>query len=388
MVLNNRTNEKTLDTIIDEMTTVVEKSKDEIFHISEESIEELNYLQQELEETKMMVKDYIKRGDLLEKEVKKSRKKLLLVSKEFNIYSEGDIREAYEKTHALQTELVITRQEEKILREKRDELERRIVRLKRTIEHATNLGRKVSVILTYLHNDFSQVNEALKTAKEKQQFGLKIIEAQEMERKRLSREIHDGPAQMLANILIRSEIVDLAFREGNVENALQEVKSIRKNIRSSLQEVRRIIYDLRPMTLDDLGLFPTIRKHVQTMEEYSGIEIDFTLLGEEKRLVPNYEVAIFRLVQEALQNAITHANATFIKVVIEVIPNKITIVIRDNGVGFDLEKIQDKENSFGLIGMKERVEILEGELVIDSASGEGTVIRIIVPYGVDYLREK
>src|SRR5699024_6466135 len=148
----------------------------------------------------------------------------------------------------------------KVLRQKRDELERRIMRLSTTIEYANNLGRKVSVILTYLYDDFSQVQEALKTAKEKQQFGLKIIEAQEVERKRLSREIHDGPAQMLANILLRSEIVDLAFREGNVEDALKEVRSIRTNIRTSLQEVRRIIYDLRPMALDDLGLFPTIRK--------------------------------------------------------------------------------------------------------------------------------
>lgn len=381
MVLNNRTNEKTLDTIIDEMTTVVEKSKDEIFHISEESIEELNYLQQELEETKMMVKDYIKRGDLLEKEVKKSRKKLLLVSKEFNIYSEGDIREAYEKTHALQTELVITRQEEKILREKRDELERRIVRLKRTIEHATNLGRKVSVILTYLHNDFSQVNEALKTAKEKQQFGLKIIEAQEMERKRLSREIHDGPAQMLANILIRSEIVDLAFRDGNVEQALKEVKSIRGNIRCSLQEVRRIIYDLRPMALDDLGLIPTIKKHITTMSDYNDIDIDFVLFGDERRLDSSYEVAIFRLVQEALQNAINHAEATFIKVMLEILPDQITVAIKDNGIGFDPEV--KKKDSFGLIGMKERVEILEGHLSIDSNIGQGTTIKIIVPYDMD-----
>src|SRR5690625_6263279 len=92
-----------------------------------------------------------------------------------------------------------------------------------------------------------------KMVKKKQTNGPKIIETQENERKRLSREIHDGPAQMLANILIRSEFVDLSFREGNLDNALQEMKSIRENIRSSLYEVRRIIYDLRPMALDDLG---------------------------------------------------------------------------------------------------------------------------------------
>src|SRR5690625_673470 len=265
MVLENKTDDKTLDKIIDEMTNVVEKSKDEIFHISEEAMEEHTHLLHELEKTKELVKEYIIKGDRLEKEVQRSRKKLSTVSRDFNRYSESDIRHVYEKTHSLQTDLAIMRQEEKALRQRRDDLERRVMRLRRTIDHANNLGRKVSVVLSYLHEDFSQVNEALKTAKEKQQFGLKIIEAQETERKRLSREIHDGPAQMLANILIRSEIVDLAFREGKIEHALDEVKSIRENIRSSLHEVRRIIYDLRPMALDDLGLFPTIRKHVLTM---------------------------------------------------------------------------------------------------------------------------
>ncbi len=383
MVLDNKMDKKTLDAIIDEMTNVVEKSKDEIFHISEEAMDEHSHLLQELEETKELVKEYIQKGDELEKEVRKSRKKLSMVSREFNRYSESDIRNVYEQTHSLQTELAIMRQEEKALRERRDDLERRIMRLRRTIEHANNLGRKVSVVLTYLHDDFSHVNEALKTATEKQQFGLKIIEAQETERKRLSREIHDGPAQMLANILIRSEIVDLAFREGNVDHALGEVKSIRENIRSSLQEVRRIIYDLRPMALDDLGLFPTIRKHVKTMADYSGIDIELILLGEERRLEANYEVAIFRLMQEALQNAINHSEAESIKVLIESRKDQITVVIKDDGIGFDKCVKEVKKNSFGLIGMRERVDILEGELVINTKKGEGTTVKIKIPYNID-----
>lgn len=378
MVLDSRLDEKTLDTIIDEMTSVVEKSQDEIFHISEEAFEEHSHLERELEETRLLVKDYIKRGDQLEIEVRKSRKKLSIVSREFNRYTENDIHTVYEETHALQTDLAIIRQEERIFRQKRDELERRILRLKKTIEHASNLGRKVSAVLTYLTDDFSQVTEALKTAKEKQQFGFKIIEAQEVERKRLSREIHDGPAQMLANILIRSEIVDLAFREGNVEQALKEVKDIRGNIRTSLKEVRRIIYDLRPMALDDLGLIPTVKKHITTMSEYSNINIDLILLGDERRLDSNYEVAIFRLVQEALQNAINHAQAKTIKVTIEILPDLITVIIRDDGIGFD--QANTKSDSFGLIGMKERVEILDGKLLIESTQGKGTVVKVIVPY--------
>lgn len=375
--------EKTLDKIIEEMTTAVEKSKEEIFHISEETREELAELEKELVETKFLVKEQIRKGDELERQVKIFRKKLATVSREFNRYSEGDIREVYEQTHALQTELILVQQEEIALRKKRNEIEQRIVRLRRTIEHATNLGRKVSVVLTYLHDDFSQVNEVIKSAQEKQQIGLKIIEAQEVERKRISRDIHDGPAQMLANILIRSEIIDLSFRDGDIDNALKEIKSIRENIRSSLKEVRRIIYDLRPMALDDLGLFPTVKKHVQTMSEYHNIDISLNLLGDEKRLEASYEIAIFRLVQEALQNAIKHADATRINVALETLPDQITIIVRDNGKGFDPEALPQNDHSFGLVGMKERVETLDGELIIDSKVGKGTRVNIVIPYNPD-----
>lgn len=378
MTIEKNVNKKTLDGIIDEMTSVVEKSKDEIFHINEEALRERTQLQRELEDTRIKVKEYVRRVDELNKQVREFKQRLSIVSREFKVYTEDDIREVYNQTHVLQTRLAITEKEEKILRQKRDELERRIIRLSSTIEHANNLGRKVSVVLTYLYDDFSHVQEALRTAKEKQQFGLKIIEAQEVERKRLSREIHDGPAQMLANILIRSEIVDLAFREGDVDQALLEMKSIRSNIRSSLQEVRRIIYDLRPMALDDLGLFPTIKKHITTMSEYHDIEIKLTLLGDERRLEPNYEVAIFRLVQEALQNAIKHAEANLIQVSIEIMPSQINVLIKDDGIGF--EQNEDNQDSFGLVGMKERVELLDGRLMIDSKVGKGTVIRIVLPY--------
>lgn len=378
MTIEGNVNKGTLDGIIDEMTNVVEKSKDEIFHINEQALRERTQLQRELEETRIKVKKYMVYVDDLHKEVKTFKHRLSVVSREFNVYTEEDIREVYGQTHALQTELAIAEKEEKMLRLTRDELERRIIRLSSTVEHANNLGRKVSVILTYLYDDFTQVQEALQTAKQKQEFALKIIEAQEVERKRLSREIHDGPAQMLANILIRSEIVDLAFREGDVEQALDEMKSVRTNIRTSLQEVRRIIYDLRPMALDDLGLFPTIKKHIRTMSEHNDIEIDLSLLGDERRLESNYEVAIFRLVQEAIQNAINHAEADLIRVIIEIMPKQINVLVKDDGIGF--EKCEEKAESFGLIGMRERVELLDGKLVIASEKGKGTVIRINLPY--------
>ncbi|SHF89419.1 sensor histidine kinase [Ornithinibacillus halophilus] len=373
-----KTKEKDLDYILDEMVDVVENSKDEIFHISEEARSEHEMLSRELEETRSQVIQYIESGDQLEQNVAYSRRRLSEVSKYFDRYSEDEIREVYETTHALQTKLAMVRQEEKRLRDKRDELERRLISLHQTIERAEGLANKISVILTYITDDFRQVNELLNEAKEKQEFSLKIIEAQEEERKRISREIHDGPAQMLANILLRSELVDRTFREGSTEEALQEIKSVRRMVRSSLYEVRRIIYDLRPMALDDLGLIPTIKKYVATTADYNNVKIDFQAIGEDKRLKQQYEIAFFRLVQEALQNAIKHANATLIQVKIEICSSNLTLVVKDNGQGFDPKIRRDK--SFGIMGMRERVEMFDGEININSKIGSGTTIIVSVPY--------
>src|SRR5690625_4233146 len=370
---------KMLDNIIKKMTEVVEQSQEEILEISEQTEKEYMSIQEELVHIKILVKQHIEKSDYLEKKVRASRKQLSEVSKQFGKHNENEIKRVYDETHALQTELIIVQQEEQALRQKRDDLERRLVQLEKTIEHADSLGQKVSVIASFLQDDFEEVNEYLKSAHEKQQIGLKIIEAQEQERKRISREIHDGPAQSLANILLRSEIVELSLRNKNIDEALYEMQSFRKNIQQSLQEVRRIIYDLRPMTLDDLGLFPTIKKHVSTLSTFNDIEIQRAWHGQEKRLTPQYEVALFRLIQEGLQNAIKHADASLIKVLLEVHKDKISLVIKDDGDGFNQEE-GEKVGNDGVIGRKERVDLLDGELKIDSEINKGTTIKVVIPY--------
>ncbi|WP_085991338.1 sensor histidine kinase [Oceanobacillus senegalensis] len=370
--------EKALDHVINEMINVVDHSKDEVFNISEGARSEYERLLVELKETKEKVIKHIENGDKLDQKVRFSRQRLAEVSKYFDRYSEEEIRQVYENTHKMQTKLAILRQEEKILRDKRDDLERRLINLSKTIERAEGLASKITVVLNYLQDDFQQVNEMIEDAKEKQEFGLKIIEAQEDERRKISREIHDGPAQMLANILLRSEIIGKIYQQGDAKKALDEMRSIREMVRSSLYEVRRIIYDLRPMALDDLGLIPTIKKYISSVSEYQQLDIGFVLLGEEKRLNQKYEIAFFRLMQEALQNAIKHAEASSIQVKLEIGENQLTLIVKDNGKGFDPGIKSDK--SFGLIGMKERVEILDGKLTIQSVIGKGTTISIQVPY--------
>lgn len=367
-----------LDMIIDEMIEVVENSKNEIFNISEQAREEHDNLKKDLEITKEKVVLYIEDGDRLELQVKQSRRRLSEVSKNFNTYSEFEIQRVYEQTHQMQTKLAIIQQEELALRERRDDLERRLLILSQTVERAETLASKISVVLPYLHEDFRQANDLIEDAKEKSEFSLKIINAQEDERKRISREIHDGPAQMMANIFLRSELVERAIRDRTVEEAITEIRSIRKMIGDSLREVRRIIYDLRPMALDDLGLIPTVKKYVADTEEYTGTNIQFQSLGEEKRLAQKYEVTLFRLMQESVQNAIKHGQATIVIVKMEIRKKNLSLMITDNGKGFDVTK--KREESFGIIGMKERVEMLAGEFNIRSQELKGTKIYINIPY--------
>ena len=282
------------------------------------------------------------------------------------------------KHTVLQSDLALNRHKEKQLRRRRDDLERRLGSLSQTIERADHLVSQITVVLHYLTSDLKHLGAVLEDAKEKQDFGFRIIEAQEDERKRVSREIHDGPAQMMANVIMRSDLIERIYREQGVEEAFKEIRNVKQMVRQALYEVRHIIYDLRPMALDDLGLVPALKKYLKTTEEYfNHTRIRFVFIGEEKRLSSKFEVALFRLIQEAVQNAMKHAQAKDIVVKLEMKRQSLTIVIKDDGKGFDTKL--KKSNSFGLLGMKERVEILDGELSIDSHIGKGTVVIIQVP---------
>jgi len=370
---------QSLDIILETMISTVGESKDEVFEIEEQCRRDFEALTKELEDIRVRVAFVITENDLLDKKARLARRRLSEVSRNFSKFSEQQVREAYEKAHQLQVDLEMNRQLEKQLRHRRDDLEFRLRNVQQTIDRASHLVSQITVVMNYLTQDFRFVGEALEEARRKQDFGLKIIEAQEQERKKLSREIHDGPAQMLANVMMRSDLIERVQRENGSEAALVEIKSLKGMVRSALYEVRRIIYDLRPMALDDLGLVPTLRKYLQTIEEYNkGAKLSFINLGQEKRLPSNMEVALFRLVQEAVQNALKHAEPTLIQVKLSISKEMVSVSVKDNGKGFDVAV--QKENSFGLIGMKERVDLLEGELTIHSSPKEGTLVLIQIPF--------
>lgn len=379
MISNDSIDIGSLDVIFNRMLETITNSKDDIFEISEQSRNNYEQLKQELDMVKQEIGILIDKNDLLEKQVQRSKQRLVVVSKNFANFSEEQIREAYEVANLYQVELTLMMEKEKQLRDKRDDLERRLRALYSTIERANHIVNQVNVVIQYLTTDLKDVGIALEQARMKQEFGIRIIAAQEEERKRLSREIHDGPAQMMANVLMRSGLIERTFREKGIDSAINELNDLKRTVRNALSEVRRIIYDLRPMALDDLGIVPTLKKYLSTVMDYNeGINITFQSIGEEKRISSGHEVAIFRLIQECVNNALKHGKPKEINVKIEWARNDINVVVKDNGKGFDTN--EKREQSFGIIGMTERVDLLEGKIEIHSVINSGTVVIFKIPY--------
>ncbi len=207
-----------------------------------------------------------------------------------------------------------------------------------------------------------------------------IVNAQEAERQRLSRQMHDGPAQALSNFILQTEIA-MRLLDVDPEQARDELRSLKGSAMSTFQKVRNFIFELRPMMLDDLGLVPTIRRYVENFKDQMGLEVNLNISGTERRLEPYLEVMIFRALQELLGNAARHSQATSVKVHVDIGEDKIRVSVDDNGKGFDTDVLR-KEHSLGLKLIKERAEMLGGEFQVDSAIGKGTRVTFSVPAAV------
>jgi len=204
-----------------------------------------------------------------------------------------------------------------------------------------------------------------------------IVNAQEAERQRLSRQMHDGPAQALSNFILQTEIA-MRLLDVDAAQARDELGNLKTSAMTTFQKVRNFIFELRPMMLDDLGLVPTLRKYTEAFKEQAGLEVNLMITGVERRLEPYLEVMIFRAVQELLGNASRHSQATKITVQVDMGNDLIRITVDDNGRGFDPETIQESTN-LGLKLIRERAEMLGGSFDIDSMAGSGARISFTVP---------
>ena len=209
----------------------------------------------------------------------------------------------------------------------------------------------------------------------------KVIHAQEEERKRIARELHDEASQALTALIISLESAEEALPDG-LGQIKDRLASITGLTIQTLDEIKKIIIDLRPTLLDDLGLIPALRWYAKSHSERSGIKIGFHAEGFRQRLPAQMETVLFRVVQEAITNVTRHSQASFADVRLERNGSAVTAVIEDDGVGFDLAETldcQDNGRGLGLMGMKERIALLGGTLSIDSKPGQGARVSFQVP---------
>ncbi len=204
-----------------------------------------------------------------------------------------------------------------------------------------------------------------------------IVNAQEAERQRLSRQMHDGPAQALSNFILQTEIA-MRLLDIDPVQAKDELGNLKTSAMTTFQKVRNFIFELRPMMLDDLGLTPTLKKYADAFKEQAGLEVSVIVTGTERRLEPYLEVMIFRAVQELLGNASRHSQATMVKILVDLGVDLIRVSVDDNGKGFDPETLREA-NNLGLKLIRERAEMLGGNFEIDSITGSGARIVFTVP---------
>ncbi|MGI1660080.1 MAG: PAS domain S-box protein [Desulfitobacterium sp.] len=206
----------------------------------------------------------------------------------------------------------------------------------------------------------------------------KVITAQEEERKRISRELHDESSQSIAALGVGLKSV-IEIMNYDKDYALRILEDLKKNTSMILKELHHIIYDLRPSLIDDLGLLPALRWYVESRLGITGIEPHVTFTGNPIRLPDEIEITIFRIVQESITNAIKYSNAGNVYLGLEFGHNSLVVYVKDDGVGFNVDEALNQKNgkeSFGLLGMRERAELIGGEIEIYSQSTMGTRISL------------
>ncbi len=373
-------NLKAVDHIIECTMAAISDSRDQMYDVAEHARNECIMLEQELRELQTEVENAIAAVDQLTEADRTARDRLVVVSRDYYNHSYRQIQNVHEEARKVHGHLEVAREREKHLRLRRDELARRLRNMKKMAERAERMVSRVGLVMDYLSSDLEDLSASINDYHRQQAMGFGIIRAQEEERRRVAREIHDGPAQTLAGVVMKLDYCQLLMeREPN--RLGEELAAMAEIARTSLRDVRKTIFDLRPMALDELGLEAAVKGYTQAFEERSGVQVNIKFIDLGQRFPLPLEIAVFRLVQEALVNIDKHAGVKDACAVIEARPEEVMVEVSDEGCGFDVAEFwqEVKQDAFGLVGMRERVEMLEGSFELNAHPGQGTRIRCRLP---------
>lgn len=367
-----------LDLIFLQIINTMEQSRGDIFDISEESRKHCIRLKTELEELRLeagRIAEELRKNEKLER---LARLRLMEVSQKFRSYSETDIKQAYENVREVQLRLLDLRQSEIYLRRRREELTRHVKKFQAINQKADSFINSTGLALKILKGNIDRISETIEDSHRNKQMGLWIIQSQEAERRKIARDLHDGPAQNLAGMMIRLDLIQHLW-ETDINRINEEIENIKQMASVSLSEIRRIMFDLKPSLLHEDDFYATLSDFFKDYGAKYDMDIDFVVLGERKKYDMSLEIALFRMVQEAITNVRKHSGTNKALVKLEDNGHSLVLVIKDEGCGFDLEQTAAKSESYGIIGMKERVELLGGKVEIISVPDKGTQVIITVP---------
>jgi two-component system sensor histidine kinase DegS len=282
---------------------------------------------------------------------------------QLDLIPRSDIVSAYNASLDAQQRLLVMRTQLEKLQSERDGL------------------KKLNEVLQHVQNSMDSDPSGMDKGNNGTAIVEMLIDGQESVRQRLSRQMHDGPAQTLSNFIVQAEIA-ARLLEIDPTKAKEELNNLKVAAMSTFQKVRSFIFELRPMMLDDLGLVPTLKRYIDTFKEQTGCEVQLSVKGHERRLDGYVEVMIFRALQELIGNAEKHNQELPHKVRIEVDlmidENLIRTSVTDNGKGFAVNTVNES-GGLGLKFIKQRVELLGGVMEIDSLPGKGTRIALQIP---------
>lgn len=330
-----------------------------------ESAQEQEQVQNELREIDVLIRQSAGEVERLSQRNVQTTNKVHQMEINLDTYPREDIRTLYQNAQETQMRLFMMRSQVEQLRNKQRSLERYAQGLRRFVDLEQHLPDRLNI-----PDDNAPATD--------QQAAHLIIDAQEEERKRLARQVHDGPAQSLTNLVLQAEICERLF-DSNPAQARAELVDLKTAANSTFQKIRDFIFDLRPMMLDDLGLTPTLRRHIENFEMKTGISTRLRVLGNERRLPPDTEITLFRAIQELLVNANLHADPTQIQITLDLQGAGVVATVEDNGKGFDVAETlaQSRDHkTLGLASIRQRVEMLGGRVQFHSSPGRGTQTRI------------
>lgn len=374
------TKEKNLMSVVKGTISGIEAHKGEIFEIYDRTRVEIEGIKKRIDKAGEELKIKEMNRAKLENEEQELKRKLAEASKH---YSEPEIEQAYEKLIGLEKSRTEAERSVEWLMGEREQLIIREQHLNSMFTQAEHYTFAIGAALTYLSQELEGVVYRIDDLEEERYIGVKVIKGQEEERRRISRELHDGPLQELTATMYDT-VVSEKLVNRDPDAAIENIQKIRRDLRRTMSNIRQLIFDIRPMALEDQGLVGAMEELCANLGERNILTVDFVTSGVEHKFHIHTQTALFRIVQEALNNVARHSGVKKAKVGMRYADKALEIIIEDRGKGFNVtarqEETKDKEDHFGIISMKERAELIEARFNISSEIGKGTKVTLIAPY--------